>query len=181
MSKTPAQILVESSAAVERFTKPAKKAQPSHNRYQPIYRERRKQGLQPLPKPWDFLCSGEVKDIAWQAYRVASWYLKEDVQEGSRLSHKQLREAFAVSLAEMFKDAIMSHAVLEGGCWPVTPDTPLYDNSPQVWENLSSEVPANWAPQYALYKEVTPASVRGASGVVINIDEGNVNGTNCSS
>lgn len=189
MSKTPAQILVEASPALDRFMRKSvrtgvKRGRPAapnpkkselHREHQATYRERRKQGLQPLQKPWGFLCSGEVKDMAWQAYRVASWYMREDVQQGSNLTPEELREAFASSLAEMFSDAVMAHAVSEGGCWPVDGQTPPHRNYPRVWELLKNEVPASWRPEYPLYKEVAPAERCSAPGAVINVDEGNAN------
>lgn len=148
-----------------------------HAQHQAVYRERRKLGLTPVVKPWDYLCSAEVKEMAWKAYRVASFQISESLMEldGAHYTQQEWRERFAEMLAESFKDALTAHAVAEGGCWPVDADTPPYRNYPRVWEMLSNDTPTSWRPEYPLYTKVTPASTRNASGAVINADEGNAN------
>lgn len=123
-----------------------------HVQRQSAYRQRKKTGVKPLPSPWAWMTIAEAKEIALQAFRVASWHMREDVAEG-RLSDQDLREAFADSLAEMFKHAISAHAVSNGGCWPVDDQTPSYADHLQIWRNLSAEVPDTWRPQYPLYEQ----------------------------
>lgn len=142
--------------------------------HQAVYRQRRKLDLQPLRKPWDFMTSAEVKAMAWKAYRIAAWDLKPDL-DNPRLTHMERRAAFAESLVEMFKDAVSAHAVTDGLIWPVDASTPPYRNYPRVWEMLCEDMPADWNPQYPVYQEVTPASVRTTPEAVTNADEGNVN------
>lgn len=141
------------AAAVTRLKPPSPAARKSQASHQALYRQRRKHGLQPVKKPWDYLTCGEVKDMAWQAYMVASWYLREAVFEG-RLSHKELRELFASSLGEMFTDALSAHAVLEGDCWPVDADTEPYRDYPTIWAAHSEAVPKSWRPEYPVYPSV---------------------------
>jgi hypothetical protein len=124
---------------------------PTRAQHQAVYRKRRKLDLKPIRKPWDYLTSAEVKAMAWQAYRVAAWLMIEDCSGGPVRTHRERREAFATSLAEMFSDALMAHAVLEGECWPVTAETPPFRNYPRVWEMLSQDVPHSWRPEYPLY------------------------------
>jgi hypothetical protein len=128
---------------------------PLRAQHQALYRQRRKLQLKPIPRPWDYLTSAEVKSLAWQAYRVASWLMVEDVAaDGPVRTHREQRETFASTLAEMFTDALMAHAVDEGDCWPVTVETPPYRNYPRVWEMLSEDVPHSWRPEYRLYVDV---------------------------
>ena len=124
----------------------------SHKEHQRTWRLRRKLDLSPVPKAWDYLTSTEVKDMAWRAYRVASWHMRDDLGRFDR-THQELREAFAESLAEMFRDALSAHAVIEGLCWPITSKTPPYRNYPRVWEMLYEDVPDSWHPQYRLFKD----------------------------
>ena len=144
---------------------------------QAAYVQRRKNGLQPVAKPWEWLTLSEVQKLALDAYKVASYALLQDAQE-SDFTVQCLREQFAQDLAETFKNALDAYAVTEGMCWPVDTDTPLHENYPLVWANLCGDVPEDWRPQYPVYKQVTPASVRTAPGAVINADEGNVNDCN---
>lgn len=142
-------------AAIYRRKSPSPSARKSQAAAMVVYRQRVKNGLQPIKKPWDYLTSHEVKKMAWQAYRVAAWYLRDDLFEvEGRFTHEQLREAFAESLAEMFKDALSAHAVTEGGCWPVDADTPHYRNYPKVWGMLAGDVPQSWRPERNVYPEV---------------------------
>jgi len=170
------ELLAKNRAAERRFGKKGNKPEPLPQKraHMKVYRDRKAAGLKPLPKPWDYLCSAEVKAMAWQAYRAASWDLREDMFEG-RIAHQDLRERFAELLAEMFKDALAAHAVTEGSCWPVEPDTPPYRNYPRIWQMLVEGVPDTWRPEYPVYQEVTPASATNASGVVTTADEGNGN------
>lgn len=139
-----------------------------------IYRERRKNGIKPARKPWDFLTSHEVKKMAWTAHKVASWYLREDAL-AKTMPHVRLREEFAVQLGEMFTSALLAHAVQEGDCWPVEGETPFYRDYVQVWKDLSHDVPYDWYPQYPLQERMPPASARNTPGGANNADEGNVN------
>lgn len=144
------------------------------NSHQATYRKRRLGVLQPLPKPWDFMTSSDVKEIALKAYRVAAWHLKPDLGD-PRFTHLELRAMFAQSLSEMFNAAVSAHAVADGFVWPVDADTPDYRNYPRIWDSLCSDIPDSWNPQYPVYQEVAPASVCTTPEALTNADEGNVN------
>lgn len=165
-----------------RFGKARNKPEPLAQKRQHVARcvKRKKLGLQPMVKPWDFLSLTEIKEISLQAYKTASWQIRGDLlQEGGPTrTHQQWREHFASALAESFSDALQAFAVEHGGCWPVDADTPDYEDYPRIWRELVSDVPASWRPQYPLFpefQELTPASAANASGVVITADEGNGN------
>ena len=183
--KTVNDFLTANDEAAARFETSLRPKKKTSGRSNPVlaakhtrdWRARRKAGQTPMLKPWDYLTLDEVKDMAAQAYKIAAWSLSQDASEG-RLPHHQLREAFAESLAEIFKAAVDSHAVLEGGCWCVDSDTPGHRNYPAIWRDFCGEVPPNWRTGYPIYKKVTPAERGNAPGVVINADEGNVDGTN---
>jgi hypothetical protein len=146
------QYLAGNAAAVRRFKSSTTKRK-SQAQHQSVYRKRRQAGLQPVDKPWDYLCCGEVKDMAWKAYRVAAWHLRQAMFEGN-YSQRELREMFAESLGEMFKDALAAHAVNEGGCWPVDGSTPPYRNYPVIWDSHCDEVSKTWRPEYPVYPPV---------------------------
>jgi hypothetical protein len=153
MTSIVKQYLAANAAAAKRF-KGSKTAQrKSQTSNQALYRKRRENGLQPLKKPWDYLTCAEAKSMVWKAYRVASWHMREGVFEG-RLSHKELREMFASSLAEMFSDALSAHAVQEGDCWPVDVHTEPFRDYPTIWAAHCEEVPDSWRPEYPFYSPV---------------------------
>lgn len=157
MSYTAKQkFLMANEPGAKRFKAIANAMRKSQAAAQAVYRKRRKLGLQPLKKPWDYMTCAEVKNMAWQAYRVASFEVARAVvtEDGRDVTHQRLREEFAALLAEMFNDAVMAHAVMEGGCWPVADDTPPYRNYPRVWELMSTEVPPEWRPEYPFYRPV---------------------------
>jgi hypothetical protein len=60
-------------------------------------------------------------------------------------------------LADRFYDALMAHAVTEGGCWPILENTPHHRNYPHVWDLLSRDVLATWRPEYPLYEDKLPS------------------------
>jgi hypothetical protein len=122
--------------------------------------ERRKAGLVAVVKPWGWISAAEVKALAVKAYNVASFDLVEDVQGGA-LSDQELRQAFACNLAELISDLVMAHAVTQGSCWPVTSETPLYQNYPQIAANLCATLPPTWRPQYPLFKPKTALQTGG--------------------
>ena len=143
-------------------------------KHKAAFRLRRKNGLEPLPKPWDWLDAAQVKEIALKAYYVATHGLLEDVQFG-QLSEQELRQSFAESLTDVFRDLVIADAVTRGGCWPVDANTPPFRNYPQIAANMCADLPKDWKPQYPVYQEVTPASATNTPGVVINANEVNIN------
>lgn len=123
-----------------------------------LYRQRRKNGLQAVAKPWDWLSPADVKEIALKAYYVASHGLVEDLQDG-RLTDQDLRQVFAMDLADLVRDLVLAQAVTRGGCWPVDAGTPRHQDYPQIAADLCADLPATWRPQYPVYKsgqEVQP-------------------------
>jgi hypothetical protein len=118
---------------------------------QAVYRRRRQNGLQALPKPWDWINADTVKALALKAYHVATHGLVEDIQAG-HLNDTELRQVFAANLADLMRDLVMAQAVSKGGCWPVGPETPPYQNYPQIAVDLCADLPASWRPQYPLYR-----------------------------
>jgi hypothetical protein len=140
------------------------------NAHKAAFRQRRRKGLQAMPKPWGWLSASEVKAIAVTAYNVASHGLLEDMQGGD-LDEQELRQAFACNLAELVSDLVMAAAVTRGGCWPVTPETPPFRNYPQIAANLCADLPASWRPQYPIYM---PCSLpRGIGGVAPDVAKRN--------
>lgn len=117
---------------------------------QAAYRRRRQNGLQALSKPWDWINADAVKALALKAYHVATHGLVKDVQAG-HFSDTELRQVFAANLADLMRDLVMAKAVSKGGCWPVGPETPPYQNYPQIAVDMCADLPASWRPQYPLY------------------------------
>jgi hypothetical protein len=137
-----------------------------HAAHQAVYRERRKAGFVAAPKPWDWLTVADVKKIALQAYRSATYALSDptDQTDNPRAYFvEELTQAFTVLFSGAAQDAGiaggLAHAQHYAQC-------------------LLEGTPAHWNPQYPVYKQVTPASTCDASGAVTNADEGNVNGIN---
>lgn len=120
------------------------------------FRQRRKNGLQAVPKPWGWLSIPEVKEMALKAYYVASHGLIEDVQAG-RLTDQDLRQLFALNLADLMRDLVLAQAATRGGCWPVDAGTPRHQNYAQIAADLCAELPDTWRPQYPVYKPATEA------------------------
>lgn len=153
---------------------------------QKAYLARKKANVRPLQSPWDYLSPEQAAELAKQAYRVATWHAWQEMQEpGSEpLNHFQLRQFFAEQLADFFADAVAAAAADKGQAYLVLgPDEAA--RRAQVWRGFLADVPDHWRHQYTLFpavaQKVTPASTTNAPGVVTNIDEGNVDGTNCSS
>lgn len=140
-----------------------------HARHQATYRERRKQGLQPVKKPWDWITVAQVQELAKEAYLMASHDLS-DAQEWP----SEPDAAFVQELASVFEILLSAMAQKRSiRCAPASAE--------HYAQMMRSALPATWRPQYPLYQKLTPASATNASGAVINADEGNVNGSNCSS
>lgn len=143
-------------------------AKPSAPR-QAVYRQRRQAGLQPMVKPWDWLSLAEVQKLAVEAYRSATFALS-DPEDQTSSPH----EYFVGELARAFEVLVAGKAQGLGlTCAPA--------NAKHYAQCLREDVPANWRPQYPVYKQLTPASVCGTPGVLTNADEGNVNGIDCKS
>lgn len=128
------------------------------NAHKAAFRQRRRKGLQAVPKPWGWLSITEVKEMALKAYCVASHGLVEDLQAG-RLTDQDLRQVFAMNLADLMRDLVLAQAVTRGGCWPVDAGTPRHQNYPQIASDMCADLPATWRPQYPVYKPATQADV----------------------
>lgn len=122
-------------------------------KHKAAFRQRRKNGLQAVAKPWGWLSLAEVQKMAQTAYYVASHGLVEDVQDG-QLPDQELRQVFAMNLADLMRDLVLAKAVTRGGCWPVDAGTPRHQNYPQIAADLCAELPQNWRPQYPLYRGI---------------------------
>ena len=144
------------------------------NAHKAAFRQRRRKGLQAVPKPWGWLTVTEVKEMALKAYYVASHGLAEDVQ-GDSFDVQELRQVFAMNLADLMRDLVLAQAVTRGGCWPVDAGTPHHQNYPQIAAELCAELPQNWRPQYPIYKpvaqpkQVTESRTRGIGGVAPDV------------
>jgi hypothetical protein len=132
-------------------------------KHKSAFRQRRKAGLVVAPKPWDWLTAAEVKKIALQAYRSATYALSDptDQTDNPRAYFvEELTQAFTVLFSGAAQDAGiaggLAHAQHYAQC-------------------LLEGTPAHWNPQYPVYQVVTPASVISTPEVVTNADEGNVN------
>jgi hypothetical protein len=128
-------------------------------KHKAAFRQRRKNGLQPIAKPWGWLSLAEVKEMALKAYYVASHGLVEDVQDG-RLTDQELRQVFATDLADLMRDLVLAHAVTRGGCWPVDAGTPAHQDYPQIAADMCADLPPGWRPQYPLFKPQTTQEVQ---------------------
>lgn len=124
------------------------------------FRQRRKNGLQPVIKPWGWLSLAEVQNLAIEAYRVASFELLADLQE-SRLTVQEKRETFVENLVDMFRDLVRADAVTRAGCWPVNARTADYRNYPKIAAALCASVPADWRPQYPVFQKIVTTSMTG--------------------
>lgn len=141
---------------------------------QAAYIQRRKNGLQPVATPWDWLTLADIELIAKTAYKVASYQLNEHpwdtLDKGRSYFVEELYLQFGTYLAE----AAAAHGM------PVTVVPGIGPNQRAVLagaRQMRKKV-ADWRPQYPIYKEVTPASVRTTPGAVINDDEGTANDRN---
>ncbi|PKO59945.1 MAG: hypothetical protein CVU24_14210 [Betaproteobacteria bacterium HGW-Betaproteobacteria-18] len=121
------------------------------NAHKAAFRQRRRKGLQAVPKPWGWLSITEVKEMALKAYYVASHGLIEDVQDNP-FDVQELRQVFAMNLADLMRDLVLAQAVTRGGCWPVSAATPRHQNYPQIAADMCADMPADWRPQYPVYK-----------------------------
>jgi hypothetical protein len=127
------------------------------------FRQRCKAGLVAASKPWDWLTAADVKKIALQAYRSATYALSDptDQTDNPRAYFvEELTQAFTVLFSGAAQDAGiaggLAHAQHYAQC-------------------LLEGTPAHWNPQYPVYQELTPASAANTPEVVTNADEGNVN------
>lgn len=137
-----------------------------HAEHQADYRQRRKNGLQPMTKPWDWLTLADVQKLAVEAYRSVT-YAASDPEDQATYPH----EDFVSQLGEAFRVLIAGQAQSLGiSCAPA--------NAMHYAACLREDVPANWQPQYPVYKKLTPASASNTPEAVTNADEGNVNDNN---
>lgn len=130
------------------------------------FRQRVKTGCKPLPVPWDYVSTAAIRELAGEAYRVASWRLLAQVHH-PRLPLHELRRVFADELADMLRARVLA-------CLPAS--NGQRGNAPEAraWRALRAPMPASWRPQYPCYEKNAPASVADTPGAAINADEGNV-------
>jgi hypothetical protein len=136
-----------------------------HNRHQTDYRYRVKKGLKPALKPWYWLSLADVQKLAKEAYMSATHQLSDIdslPDDPYPLFVEVLSEAFNVLVAASAQEVGVR-------CAPA--------NSQHYAKCMRDDLPADWRPQYPVYKQVTPERVCTSPGVVINADEGNVNDT----
>lgn len=141
-----------------------------HARHTATYRQRRKDGFEPTPKPWDWLTLADVQKLAVEAYKAASYEVHhQDIEQF------KTRESFANELVHVFS-YFMADAAAKAGM-PVTVIDHIGPNQQSVLDHVSDMrgLHASWRPQYPVYQKVMPASPAGTPGIVTNVDEGNVN------
>lgn len=107
---------------------------------QAIYRRRRQNGLQALPKPWDWLSLAEVQKLAVEAYRSATFALSDPDDQTS-----SPRAYFVSELVQAFEVLIAGKAQALG-----VPCAPAH--AEHYAECLRARVPDSWRPQYPLYR-----------------------------
>jgi hypothetical protein len=130
---------------------------------QAAYIQRRKNGLQPVATPWDWLTLAEVQKLAKEAYLSVTHSDASD-PDGWEFA----RESLGADLAQSFGVLLADKAQSLGICCAPT-------DAHEYAARMREAVPSNWRPQYPVYKQVTPTSVLTTPGAVINADEGNVN------
>lgn len=111
---------------------------------QAAYVKRRKNGLQPVAKPWDWLTLAEVKELAAEAYLAATHGLSDPSDWPS-----EDRAFFVSELASAFEVLVAGKAQGLGiRCAPA--------GAQHYAACLREDVPSSWRPQYPIYKEVAP-------------------------
>jgi hypothetical protein len=134
-----------------------------HAGHQAAYRQRLAAGAQAISKPWEWLTRSQVQELALQAYRSATYALAdpEDWPDDARACFiAELTQAF-----EVLASSAAQNAGIAGGL----------AGAQHYAQCMLEDTPADWNPQYPIYKQVTPASTRDASGVVINAATDNAN------
>lgn len=104
--------------------------------------QRRRKGLQRVESPWSWVTIADVKKLAAEAYRMASY----DSREIHLEPDLQGPELFCDSLVETFEALVRGHAQQAGlvmGTWSYVDQV----------AKLRSSVPADWEPQYPLFAE----------------------------
>lgn len=97
---------------------------------------RRKQGLQRLPQPWDWITSAQASEMALQAFRAASWAYRDGTPGD-----------FADALGGMF--CVLVHAQAERAGLELQA---MCDPVAEAQESLQA-VPADWRHQYPRFGE----------------------------
>lgn len=134
-----------------------------HAQRQAVYRMRRKLGLMPLPKPWDWLSANEVKQLAMEAYLSATHAASDSDDQAP-----YPREFFVAQLTQAFEVLVAGKAQSLGiACAPA--------GAMHYAACLREDTPADWNPQYPVYKKIAPASVCTTPEAGINADKDNVN------
>jgi len=134
-----------------------------HAQHQAAYRMRRKLGLTPFSKPWDWLSANEVKQLAMEAYLAAT----HDASDSDDQAPNP-REFFVAQLTQAFEVLVAGKAQSLGiACAP--------SGSMHYATCLRERTPADWNPQYPVYKKIAPASVCTTPEAVTNADKDNVN------
>jgi len=94
------------------------------------FRQRRKNGLQAVPKPWGWLSLTEVQKIAQTAYSAATHGLSDPSDWPSNV-----QALFVQELASAFEVLVAGRAQHYARC-------------------LREDLPPNWRPQYPLYRGI---------------------------
>lgn len=103
------------------------------------FRQRRKAGLVPLVKPWDWLSAVEVQRLAVLAYRAAT----HDLADPDDWPH-HVQACFVQELASAFEVLVAGKAQQLGiVCAPA--------GAQHYAACLREGLPASWRPQYPLY------------------------------
>lgn len=159
----------------ERIKKPRVNSK-NHAEHQTAYRDRRKLGLVPVEKPWQWLSRFELIELVWSAYKVSTWYSRDDaIEPMEHQTARELREAWVDELAKCFKDALYAYAAERGQCWFEDDGVAQCARYVEVWKSLQGEVDPGWRPQYPLYKKLAPAERCSAPGALTSADEGSAN------
>lgn len=114
-----------------------------------LLHQRRQEGRQRVESPWSWLSIADVKKLAGEAYRIASY----DSREIHLEPDLQGPELFCDSLVETFEVLVRGHAQQAGlvmGSWSYVDQV----------VKLRAAVPVDWQPQYPLF--VDPASSQGS-------------------
>ena len=107
-----------------------------------LYRQRRKNGLQVVAKPWGWLSLTEVQKIAQTAYSAATHGLSDPNDWPSNV-----QALFVQELASAFEVLVAGRAQQLGiACAPA--------GAQHYAQCLREDLPSTWRPQYPLYRGI---------------------------
>jgi hypothetical protein len=95
--------------------------------------ERRRQGLEVLPQPWDWITAAQAQEMALQAFRAATWTCRADTAVN-----------FADELVAAFEILVTAQAERAGHRREVR----LFEDPESMARGLVEAVPADWRHQY---------------------------------